>query len=103
MGFLNSFALKQMAKEAYVSLHKQEGYDRPSQAEISAIADAVATLDTGSERNLINALERFANIAGRKYPALTFGVWTVCGIAGEFPQYLWATETATVWELNLKK
>lgn len=100
MGFLNSFALKQMAKEHYVALHKREGFGRPPQAEISAIADAAVALDTGSERKLISALDRFANVAGGKYPAIALGVFTICGLAGEFPQYAWASRTTTEWEMK---
>lgn len=97
MGFLNSFALKRMAKDALVRWFKQCGIGRPPAAAIVAIEDAASALDSGSEVNLRRALDRYAASVGNIDTLVLTGPEIIQYFGREFPQYEWAIECTREW------
>ena len=98
MGMFNSFALKQMAKENLVTMYRKYGQGHPSSGAKSAIAEAAAALDTGSERQLRTALDRFAASVNQQYPPIKLGIYALSGLTFQFPQYQWADMVFVDWE-----
>lgn len=97
MGFLNSFALKRMAKEYLTMFFRQYDFGRPSPSAVSAIEDAASALDSRSEADLRRALDRFKSSVNNDSMRVAFGTMTLARLVMDFPQYEWAIQCMEDW------